>query len=74
MTRREVTAALSGDGGDELFAGYNSYRSVERIWGKEKAIPYPLRRLASGLLTGTAPGRRFTGAEGVRADLGVTFI
>jgi len=38
MTRKYVTVALSGDGGDENFAGYNRYRSVMR-WKKFDTIP-----------------------------------
>ena len=50
MTREHVTVSLSGDGGDELFCGYNSYASVDRIWGKMKNVPYGIRKLASELI------------------------
>ena len=50
MTREHVTVSLSGDGGDELFCGYNSYVSVERIWNKMKAFPYFIRKPVSGLV------------------------
>ena len=50
MTREHVTVSLSGDGGDELFCGYNSYASVNRIWGKMKSVPYGIRKLASELI------------------------
>ena len=44
MTREHVTVSLSGDGGDELFCGYTSYASVERIWNSIKRVPYFLRK------------------------------
>lgn len=50
MTREHVTVSLSGDGGDELFCGYTSYNSIERIWKKLRKIPYPIRKLASSLV------------------------
>lgn len=50
MTREHVTVSLSGDGGDELFCGYNSYASVDRIWGKMKSVPYGIRKRASELV------------------------
>lgn len=49
MTREHVTVSLSGDGGDELFCGYTSYASVERIWNKMKGIPYFVRKPCSEL-------------------------
>ncbi|MDE6915172.1 MAG: asparagine synthase (glutamine-hydrolyzing) [Lachnospiraceae bacterium] len=52
MTREHVTVSLSGDGGDELFCGYGSYASIDRIWGKMKNCPCGVRRLASRLLVG----------------------
>lgn len=50
MTREHVTVSLSGDAGDELFCGYGTYSSIDRIWGKMSAYPYPVRKLCSDLL------------------------
>ena len=50
MTREHVTVSLSGDGGDELFCGYMTYPSIDRIWGKMKNYPYSLRKLCSELV------------------------
>lgn len=50
ITRENVTVSLSGDGGDELFCGYNTYYSIGRIWNRVRKIPGALRTPASALL------------------------
>ncbi|MBE5875469.1 MAG: asparagine synthase (glutamine-hydrolyzing) [Lachnospiraceae bacterium] len=57
LTREHVTVSLSGDAGDELFCGYHTYSSIERIWGKMKMVPYPVRKLCSSLLLNAPFGK-----------------
>lgn len=57
LTRREVKVALSGDGGDEAFAGYRKYRLTPWQLAAANGLPRPLReRWARTSLLGTGLG------------------
>jgi len=53
-TRQHVTVSLSGDGADELFAGYNRYRIADGLLAQALGLPRPLRA-AVGRTTAAIP-------------------
>ncbi|MEE9326527.1 MAG: asparagine synthase (glutamine-hydrolyzing) [Cocleimonas sp.] len=55
MAKEHVTVSLSGDGGDELFCGYNRYHITAKSWGKLSPIPQSIRQVMATGLTSLSP-------------------
>lgn len=55
LARRKVTVSLSGDAGDELFAGYNRYIFTQSLWSKLSRVPRTLRLFAAHTIRSVSP-------------------
>lgn len=55
LTREHVTVSLSGDGGDETFAGYNRHVTGPGLWRRLSKLPRPLRRTIGRTLGAVSP-------------------
>lgn len=56
LAREHVTVSLSGDAGDELFAGYGRYGQAQRFWHRIERLPSAARTAAAAAIRSLSPG------------------
>jgi asparagine synthase (glutamine-hydrolysing) len=55
LARQQVTVSLSGDGGDELYCGYDRYQTASSLFKSLSRIPKPLRSGIANILSQVSP-------------------